>query len=252
MIDGPLPEDATPGPTPTPTPDPTPTPTPGPGSAPGPTPDQLRTAMDTTPGDSPLLPRGYEDLLNDGITDQISRRSHRRPVVIGALVILIAFTLCLTGIVGTLGYTYVKALSPENVAKLSAVQLHEQISKLPLVLTEASPTKLASKDSVGKVDKGLKSDDTKKEKELLAVKDGGTIKIDAKIYGEVRDSMVPLVALVSILTVAIVVILGTMLKAAFSPHPNHRSELLDKDEVSPVPLLEALKALIESVKAAWK
>jgi hypothetical protein len=216
-----------------------------------PLPSQLRTTLEP-PGDSPPLPKVHEDLLNDGITDQVSRRSHRRPVVIGALVILIAFTLCLTGIVGTLGYTFAQALRPENVAKFAAVQLHEEINKLSLASTEKTTGPSSSSAAPQKSSKEVKLTDPKSEKDATPVKESGTVRIEAKIYGEVRDSMVPLVALVSILTVAIVVILGTMLRAAFAPHPNNSSDFREKDDVSPVPLLEALKGLVESVKAAWK
>ena len=76
------------------------------------------------------------------------------------------------------------------------------------------------------------------------------MKIEAKIFGEVRDSMLPLVALVSILTLAVTVILGTMLKASFARPLVMETTSEERDY--PVPVLQALKELADSIKALFK
>jgi hypothetical protein len=172
--------------------------------------------------------------------------------VIAALSVLTAFTLCLTVIVGTLGFAFHQALKPENIAKFSAAELREKINEISSAPTEKSTTSSKAEKAPGSSDKETKPSNAKSDDEHALVKENEPVKVEARIYGEIRDSMVPLVALVSILTVAIVVILGTMLKAAFAPHPNNSSDPKEKEETSPVPLLEALKALVDSVKAAWK
>lgn len=213
------------------------------------TPSQVPVA--TGPGDSPVLPKVKEDLLNDGIADQTSRRGYRGPILIAAMLVLLVFAICLAGVVGTLSTGFYQALKPENIAKFVAAEFKVKVDKISSESVEkASASK--SEKFPATPGKEAKSAATKTTDEHSAVKDSEPIKVEARIYGEIRDSMVPLVALVSILTVAIVVILGTMLKAAFAPHPNNSADLKEKDETSPVPVLEALKGLIESVKAAWK
>lgn len=225
-----------------------------------PSPDQLRTALDssssvasnTGPGDSEVLPKVHENLLNDGIADQVSRRAHRLPVVIAALIVLTVVTLCLAGIVGTLGYSFYRALEPDNVAKFTAVELKEKISKVASEQAEKLSAASKAEKPPGGASKEAKTVKAKGGDENVHAKEAEPIKVEAKIYGEIRDSMVPLVALVSILTVAVVVILGTMLKAAFAPHPNHSPEPKEAGDTSPVPLIQACKDLVESVKAALK
>jgi hypothetical protein len=223
-----------------------------------PSPSQRKTSLDSPspsssapgPGDSPPFPKIREDLLNDGIADQISRRGHRQPIVIAALTVLAALTICLGGIVFTLGFAFYNALNSQTIAKFAAAELQEKINRIPLALS--SKTEAAVKPTKASNDSDKKNISSNQDLTVKPAKEAEPVRIEAKIYGEVRDSMVPLVALVSILTVAIVVILGTMLKAAFAPHPNNSSDTNDKDETSPVPLLEALKSLVDSVRAAWK
>lgn len=216
--------------------------------------DMRKTHLDSdaAPGDSPPLPPGQEDLINDGIADQQSRRDYRIYIIVAALVVLSLFTLSLTGIVGTLGTAFYQALKPENIAKFVAVELQEKIghasSQSAEKLTPTSTSPKASKNA----DEETKASKGKGTASSIPTKENDPIKVEAKIYGEIRDSMVPLVALVSILTVAIVVILGTMLKAVFAPHPNHRLDMKENEEASPLPIIEALKGLADSIKAVWK
>lgn len=224
-----------------------------------PSPSQRKTALDSNPlmattesGDSPPLPKLKEDFLNDGIADQISRRAPRARIVMTALTILAVFTVNLTGIVGTLGFAFYQALKPENIAKFAAAELREKINKDSSGPTEKSNTPSKSEKAPTSSDKEPKPSNAKSTNEHAPVKENGPIKVEANIYGEIRDSMGPLVALVSILAVAIVVILGTMLKATFAPYLNNSPAPKEKEETSPVPLIEALKGLVDSVKAAWK
>ncbi|MEW7849529.1 hypothetical protein AB2N08_12580 [Massilia aurea] len=220
---------------------------------------QLRTELGSQPnsataepGDSRPLPPFHGNLLNDGITDQISRRAQRRPIVIAALFVLGAFTVCLIGVVFTLGVAFHQALKPDNIAKFVAVELRGKVNEVASKQAEKAGISSKLEKPSPASDKDAKAINAKTDSEDAVAKEAEPIKVEAKIYGEIRDSMVPLVALVSILTVAVIVILGTMLKAAFSPHPNSGYNLAEKNDTSPVPLLEALKSLIESVKAAWK
>lgn len=204
------------------------------------------------PGDSPPLSQNRLDLLNDGIADQQSRRVYRYPILIAAVVVLTVFTLSLAGVVATLSTGFYQALKPENIAKSVAVELQEAVPKvLADPVGKPSTSSIAEKAS-STPNKESNSSVTKTNEVHVAARETVPVKIEAKIYGEVRDSMVPLVALVSILAVAIVVILGTMLKAAFAPHPNNSTHQQEKDETSPVPILEAIKGLVDSIKEAWK
>ncbi|WP_154377044.1 hypothetical protein [Duganella guangzhouensis] len=159
------------------------------------------------------------------------------------------FAISLAGVVATLSTGFYQALKPENISKFVVVELQEKVNKISPATEQKADAK--SEKTQNESSKENKSPVTKKTDERSS-KEGEPVKIEAKIYGEIRDSMVPLVALVSILAVAIVVILGTMLRAAFAPHPNNGTDSKEKEEVSPVPVLEAIKGLVDSVKAAWK
>lgn len=209
-----------------------------------PSPQQLITSLpDLQPGDSPALPKLHEDLLNDGIADQVSRRRLRTPIFFTTLAVLFVLTVCLAGVVSVLGSAFLQALKPDNTAKLVALELAQ---KTAANTADTLPRPLAASASAGKSEHQAHATLPAQP----AVADTSAPKLAISIYTEIRDAMVPLVALVSILAVAIVVILGTMLKAAFAPHPNNR--LKDTDETSPVPVLEAMKSLVDSVKAVLK
>lgn len=221
--------------------------------------DQIKRELDSSnpgtttsgPGDSKPLPPGYVTFLNDGIIDQESRRKVRKPALIAALAVLGMFTASLVVIVAVLSCGFYQALKPENIAKFVAAELHGKIDKA--TVSGGDKDASSSKDETSKksTDKESKSSAAKGAGDHSASKEPEPVKVEAKIYGEIRDSMVPLVALVSILAVAIVVILGTMLKAAFAPHPHNGADLRERDETSPVPLIEALKGLIDAIKSAW-
>lgn len=203
------------------------------------------------PGDSPPLSRDLLNSLNDGIDDQKSRRDYRRPVVRAAFAVVFCFVVSLVGVVCTFSSVYRNVLSTENIAKIATVQLYEQIQKSAVghgssKEAVAQPKEVAnSKKPKSTHQSGQTSDPGHAAKEDLP------LSVEAKIYFEIRDSMVPMVALVSILAVAIVVILGTMLKAAFAPHPNYAIPR-EKEEASPLPIIEALKGLTDSIKALFK
>jgi len=225
-----------------------------------PSPDQLVKVGPTTVNtisnsgseeqrDSPELPQATINAIDDGIQDQQSRRSHRPKVVWLAIGIVVLFALNLTVVVGVMACGFWRALEPSAIAKASAAEV------VRLTQTQAQ----ASADATADPAQTSKPIDQKKRASEISgsptsLKTGATaqpVRIEAKIYGEVRDSMVPLVALVSILTVAIVVILGTFLKAAFLANPNGHGPGKEI-EASPVPVLEALKSLADSIKAPFK
>ncbi|WP_423597014.1 hypothetical protein [Roseateles sp. MS654] len=197
--------------------------------------------------DSPQLPQSTIKSIDDGIEDQQSRRSHRPKVVALAIGIVGVFAVNLTIIVVVMACGFWRALEPASVAKASAAEVVHQLTEIRALA--ASEALLAP----GKVSDAKKKDADASPAQAPVRPNGESrpIRIEAKIYGEVRDSMVPLVALVSILTVAIVVILGTFLKAAFLANPNGHGATKEADP-SPVPLLEALKGLVESIKALFK
>jgi hypothetical protein len=219
--------------------------------------DQIKRELDSPnpgtttsgPGDSKPLPPGYLNFLNDGIVDQESRRKVRKPALIAAFAVLGMFTASLVVIVAVLSCGFYQALKTENIARFVAAELRGKIDKASAAGVDRDAN--SSKDETSKkvTDKDSKSSAAKGDHS--ASKDPEPVKVEAKIYGEIRDSMVPLVALVSILAVAIVVILGTMLKAAFAPHPHNSADLREREETSPVPLIEALKGLVDAIKAAW-
>ncbi len=223
---------------------------------------QLKTKLDVPPqgnsisgpGDSPPLPADRLNSLNDGIDDQRSRRAHRKPVAWLTTCVVVCFTLCLAGIIWTLGSAYSTALNPDNIAKITSIELREQIRHTALTHTSEQKHTVTGSKAEGTQKKSQPGNSTRHAEEVSAsasVKEAEPLRIEAKIYGEIRDSMVPLVALVSILAVAIVVLVGTMLRAAFAPHPNYTPPV-EKEEVSPVPIIEALKSLAESIKAVFK
>lgn len=141
-----------------------------------------------------------------------------------------------------MGLAFIRALEPDAVAKAAVAHLVKEVGDVKPSAGKAEP----AKDSAGsRVDAASAAAKPTKQPT------GQELKIEARIYGEVRDSMVPLVALVSILTVAIVVILGTFLKAAFLGHGHGQVDTKSSDS-SPVPIIEALKSLAESIKALFK
>lgn len=226
---------------------------------PPPNQDQIKRELDSSnlgtttsgPGDSKPLPPGYVNFLNDGIVDQESRRKVRKPVLIAALAVLGMFTFSLIVIVAVLSSGFYQALKPENIAKFVAAELHGKIDRA--TATGGNKDASSSKDATSKksTDKESKLSAAAGTGDRSVLKESEPVKVEAKIYGEIRDSMVPLVALVSILAVAIVVILGTMLKAAFAPHPHNGADLREREETSPVPLIQALRGLMDAIKAPW-
>jgi len=207
------------------------------------------------PGDSPTLPKIHEDLLNDSLLDLKSRRAYRRPVAWAVLTLIAILTLNLSGIVGTLTYSFSQAVKPENIISLTKAELQEKI-KQATAEKEKEKNKAPQKtpgNGQGNKDKHPSSEGgSDSHSEKSSADKNEPIKIEAKVFGEIRDSMIPLVALTSILTVAVVVLLSTLLKAVFAIHPNHISSPEKEDDTSPIPLLEALKNLVDSIKAIWK
>ena len=193
------------------------------GDVPPPSAQQLRQTLDPAgPGDSPPLPKAQVDALNDGIADQQSRRSHRPAIVFAALLVLGALVLNLTWVVCTVLNGYQGAIAPDR-STLAPVSAPEQ----PIAgQARATPSTRADNHSP------------------IAPPQG-----EAR-HLTLREAMTPLVALVSILTLATVFILGTMLKAAFAtPQHGHRDP--GKNDPSSLPLTEALKALLDSLKGIF-
>lgn len=207
----------------------------------GPSPAESQRSSDSERNrDAPPLRDGYSEYLNDGIADQTSRRSHRGELVKASFYVLGILMLNLTIVVIVLTYAFCRALAPESVAKASVAELVKWVDQaasspgasLPSSSSSA-PSKIAPASPPGPIKTQAQA-----------------MKIEAKIFGEVRDSMFPLVALVSILTLAVTVILGTMLKASFA-RPVVVETASDEKEY-PVPVLQALKELADSIKALFK
>jgi hypothetical protein len=216
---------------------------------------QKRTELqDEQTRDSDPLPGGHEALLNDGILDLASRRSHRPGIVIAALVALGFFLVNVTIIIVTLACGFTQALKPEVVARSAAVQLAEKVGAAASTSATAAPT--VSQVSGSAPEKGKSaSGAARTQSESADANQPRVVRVEAKIFGEIKDSMVPLVALVSILTIAIVVILATMLKAAFAVHPHAApTSANDKEKQESdafVPALEACKSFVETLKGAF-
>ncbi len=191
-----------------------------------------------SPGDSPPLPKSLEDLLNDGIKDLASRRGYRKFIVVASLITVTVFLFNLTVIICTLTTGFKEAFKPEIVAQSVVLELKKNINGV------TSDKDVVSNSPQTSRQKTISDKDAAKE----------PIRVDAKIFGGIQDSMAPLVALVSILTIAVIVIIGTMLKAAFAPHPHHQPDASKAKDYasSPVPLIEALKGLVESLKGIFK
>jgi len=196
------------------------------GDVPPPSAQQLRQTLNPTgPGDSPPLPKAQVDALNDGIADQQSRRSHRPAIVLAALLVLGALVLNLTWVVHSVlnGYQGAIAHDRSTLRTPAPVATPEQP-----ITGQARATPSTRAESPGPI----------------APPQG-----EARHHA-LREAMTPLVALVSILTLATVFILGTMLKAAFAtPQHGHRDP--SKNDPSALPLTEALKALLDSLKGIF-
>lgn len=194
--------------------------------------------------------------MNDGIVDLESKRQHRPAIVIAALISLGLFIANLTAVVAVVAYTFCTATKPEAIAKSVAVELSDKLSKAASGIDAGASAASASepyKKSTLTYQRAQGADKSASGVSgKLAEDQERSVKIEAKIFGEIKESLVPLVALVSILTVAAVVILGTLLKAAFAPHPNHKLDSKDEaSDSSPVPVIEALKSLAEALKGLF-
>lgn len=196
------------------------------GDVPPPSAQQLRQTLDPAdPGDSPPLPKAQVDALNDGIADQQSRRSHRPVIVVAALIVLGVLVLNLTWVVHSVLNGYQGAIAPERSSPRTSAPV--ATPERPIT-GQASATPPTRAESPGPV----------------APSQG-----EARHHA-LREAMTPLVALVSILTLATVFILGTMLKAAFAtPQHGHRDPA--KNDPPALPLTEALKALLDSLKGIF-
>jgi len=221
-----------------------------------PSPGQKRTELDDEKGrDSAPLPKSHEALLNDGIVDLASRRSHRPGIVIAALVALGVFLANVTVVILTLTYGYTQAIKPEMVAKSAVVELAEKVAAAASSAPASTPHASSTASAVSASEKRASAPEQSKATthDASDANQPRTVKVEARIFGEIKDSMVPLVALVSILTVAIVVILATMLKAAFAAHPHAAatSDKEKKDSDAFIPAIEACKSFIETLKSAF-
>lgn len=181
---------------------------------------QLRQALDASePGDSPRLPRSQLAALDDGIADQQSRRSHRPVVVTTTLVVLAALMFNLTWVVCTMVQGF-----------------HGAIASAPAQApapTRPGPASLPPGAVPSTVDAALPAN------------------MPGPSLTALRDGLTPLVALVSILTLAVVFLLGTMLKAAFAtPQPGPRDT--GPPDAQALPITEALRDLLEWLQGLLK
>jgi hypothetical protein len=92
--------------------------------------------------------------------------------------------------------------------------------------------------------KGAKPMQTSDKKETVA-----KVEVDLKRLADLRDLFLPVVAMVSLLTVAVVVILVTMLRASFAPTVSALDRESDKSLLDlPVPIIEAMKSFVDALK----
>lgn len=201
------------------------------------------------PSDSPRpLTQSELDAIRDGISDQQSRRTSR-PKVLYAAFSVIFFTMVFLGCtVATICYCFYQITNPDNIEKyVSKKSIHSTSESTQIVKIDRSASASAGASASASASKVSNMSLTKEPSKVESTLAQNT----PQIHVEIRDAIVPLVAMVSILTVAVVVTLGTILKAVFAHPPEHKKDSSDDKTIS-IPFLEALKSLVESIKGFIK
>lgn len=169
----------------------------------------------------------------------------RAGVVVTAGAVLIWLTAILGHVVRTVTYGFSELVRAEAIAsKVNAALV------LPHLPNAASAPSAKASESA-KTHASSASDPPKQPPQAQA--EGALppqkVEIVLKGLGELRDLFLPVIALVSLLTVAVVVILVTMLKASFAQ--SAASEKADESMnlgAIPIPLIEAIKSLLDTLK----
>lgn len=167
---------------------------------------------------------GVLNRLREGVADQTFRRWFRVLFVAGTLLVLGHLVITLNTVISKTLEVYTNTISAHATAAL-AKQAHGQSQTL-------SPDPRAS--------------NAQKAQPLATQQVSRT-----GIYGELRDALLPIVLMVSVLTAAIVVILVTAIKSSFAP-PKADSDGAASDNTLPLPVIETLRSLTEAVVSLRK
>jgi len=204
-----------------------------------PNPAQVTTSL---PPDSPALPQGESDAVDEAVRDRKYRRYFRVAVVVTAIMVMATLAVNMTWVVCSVTQGFKDALRQDTIAKAVAAQVVEQAASAALAAAPASPPASAA------------GAQTKRATPAPAPAVSHKVRVEASIFGEIRDSLIPLVGLVSILALALVVITVTMLRASFAPDKSLKSnDSMDGGDgiVFPVPAIEALKNLVDAIKSIF-
>jgi Mn2+/Fe2+ NRAMP family transporter len=220
---------------------------------------QERTAFDPSsgPGDSPPLPPGLESQFEEGVKDQRYRRMFRASLVSGVLTTLALLAVNLTYVIFSTTDVYTSAIKQHAAA---ATTLHTAAAhdgaKASGVVVGATSSVAGAPSAVAVATSSASSvtspkDKSKPEARVLE----RTVEAEphsSPIFGEMKDALIPIVAMVSVLAASIVVILVTALKASFAPTKTGGEKAgQESNEIGPAfpsPVIEAITNLIDAVK----
>lgn len=230
------------------------TPAPQPGPDDTPPPSTAKTALTQpevaavadAPPDSPPLPLEKFNLVFESVKDQRWRRIARSGIVLLGCFVVVWFTCSLTKVVGEVSAGFSNILSKETLTALVAAEVKAAHADAASAVANAAsgasssqPQQPAKKEA--KVSKPVQSGDTKES--------APKVDVDLKRLADLRDLFLPVVAMVSLLTVAVVVILVTMLRASFAPTVPALDRESDKSLLDlPVPIIEAMKSFVDALK----
>lgn len=190
-----------------------------------------------TPPDSPALTQSDEKAVDEAVTDQRYRRWFRVAIVVATIAVITTFMANLSFVVCSVVETFSKSMDNQTLAEAIAGQV---VAK--------SASDAASASSAPTVGTFAPSG---KHVKVAAPAYEPKLKIEAKIFGEIRDSLIPVVALVSILTVAVVAILITLLRASFAQIGVARPSESEGGIVIPVAAIEAFKPVVEFFRSIF-
>lgn len=163
--------------------------------------------------------------LNEAVSDQVFRRYFRAAIVLITLLTVVTLVCNLHYVIRKTTKVYTHAIEQHAGA---SIRYNELVAKRALVAGQpASSAQSATKATESAV----------KEKPSHE---------GLPIFGEMRDALVPIVVIISVLAASIVVILVTSLKASFAT-PDAGDSSLPKH-----PFLEALKNLLDALVSVIK
>lgn len=203
--------------------------------------------MNRLPPDSEDLPKGESGAVDEAVRDRRYRRYFRVAVVVTAILVMVTIAGNMTWVVCSITQGFQGAMKQDTIAKAVAVQVVEQVASAAQSASSSSSVSASAAASAS-------SAPAARAKAGHTAATPNKVRVEASIFGEIRDSLIPLVGLVSILTLALVVITVTMLRASFAPDKSLKSnDPVENSDgiVFPVPAIEALKSFIDSVKSIF-